>query len=115
MTLDECEQVIRRLGATWGVELAEDRIVVWIETLEPLEYDQATEVIKALKEHCVFVPSHAEFLERYWPAVMPPARYAPMLPYPDVPRLPPEEAKARFEEMRRALARSTKETTDAEG
>lgn len=65
MNLEQSKQIIDYMAATWPGELAEDRIAVWCETLEPLAPAHARTALRNLKTTAEFMPSHAAFLEAY--------------------------------------------------
>lgn len=106
MTGLEIAELISYMASTWRVEFTRGQAKVWEETLDPLHGPTAARAMTRLKKSSEFVPSHAKFLAEYdeqrFLAEMP---ERPMLAIdrPRAPKLPPEEAKRRFDAMRALL------------
>lgn len=64
MNLDEAGHCVKWLAAAYGGEWDETRVVVWVDTLLPLEVERAQEAVKALTRTEDY-PTIARFLALY--------------------------------------------------
>lgn len=72
MDLDQSRNFLREMQASWRQELTDDQVLVWADTLAPLDFEMARKAVRSLRQTSDWMPTHHQLID----ATAKEARYA---------------------------------------